>query len=177
MKRYRKSYCSCSLWNPQRRPSFSLLATPLMTSTHSLMTSFDHWSTEPAEHFAWSAFRLYLCFSCEFLIRVFCIMVWTRIATISYTNCIHSTSTLNAFVFHCVLIDRHRVHVFIFEKRFMHYKFYIWTVSVLYIMTRWNTNSRIQTPKVFSFMFQRPHKLCTVCSNVAWKVCCVLTGS
>ena len=37
MKRYRKSYCSCSLWNRQRHPSFSLQATPLMTSTYSLM--------------------------------------------------------------------------------------------------------------------------------------------
>ena len=40
-------------------------------------------------------FHRYLCFHCVFCIRVFCILFCTKRVTISYDNCIHSSSTLS----------------------------------------------------------------------------------
>ena len=39
-------------------------------------------------------FHRYLCFHCVFCVRVFCILFCTKRVTISYQNCIHSSSTL-----------------------------------------------------------------------------------
>ena len=42
-------------------------------------------------------FHRYLCFHCVFCVRVFCILFYTKRVTISYYNCIHSSSTLILF--------------------------------------------------------------------------------
>ena len=40
-------------------------------------------------------FHRYLCFHCIYCVRVFCILFCMKRVTISYYNCIHSSSTLN----------------------------------------------------------------------------------